>query len=104
MRTLILFTVDTVDFLFQPPAGPRAVNAIDTVTNGPAVQTNSTAATLAHESGSSAEVCVVCSAAETSRQEVRKENYRKKTQRPPNRYKLTSDRLFSLLQTALVYL
>lgn len=63
MRTLIPFTVDTVDFLFQPPPGPRAVSAIDTVTNGPAVQTNSTAeAHRARESGSS--VCVVCSAAD----------------------------------------
>lgn len=87
MRTLILFTVDTVDFLSQPPPGPRAVSAIDTVTNGPAVQTNSTAeAHRARESGSSAEVCVVCSAADIQTGSPQKKTT-KKTQQPPNQHK-----------------
>lgn len=82
-QTLILFTVDTVDFLFQPPPGPRAVSAIDTVTNGPAVQTNSTAeAHRAHESGSSAEVCVVCSAADVQTGSPPKKTTGKKPSKP----------------------
>lgn len=82
-RTLILFTVDTVDFLFQPPLGPRAVSAIDTVTNGPAVQTKSTAeAHRARESGSSAEVCVVPSAADIQTGSRQKKTTGKKLSNP----------------------